>query len=566
MRTARSTWYLISLGLALTYGGALADSPSGGLPTATPIKHLVVVFQENSSFDRYFGVYPVAENPAGSPGFEARPGTPSVAGLTGTLLEHNPNLNNPVIDGEPAGSNPFRIGRLQSYTCDMNHSYTPELEARNQGLMNRYVEFGNQEGAQDHLQFCHENAAGQLDTDLGYFDGNTATALWNYAQYFALSDNFFATVAGESTRGALAVASGDIFGALCQPATTSGIVFVDDQGGTVPACDGPVDSTSIAAPTNGNTGTLVGDADPFWDVCSKKGDTVAFAGRNIGDLLNRARVPWGWFQGGFADCTSSHFKEAYCAAIEPSLRAECEETRLIDYVPHHNPFQYFPSTANPEHLPPSSVDMVGRQDRANHLYDLSCFWQAARNGNLPAVSFLKAANYQDGHPGQSNPLDEQAFLVETLNRLQRLPEWRQMAVIIAWDDSDGWYDHAMPPIVNRSATSLDTGEAGERLCGAVTDGPGTRCAYGPRLPFLVISPWAKENYVSGTLADQTSILRFIEDNWLDGERISDTSFDNFAGSLEDLFDFDEPKPRRLFLDQMTGEITQLRRAERGRAR
>jgi phospholipase C len=190
--------------------------------------------------------------------------------------------------------------------------------------------------------------------------------------------------------------------------------------------------------------------------------------------------------------------------------------------------------------------MIGRTDQANHLYDLGRFWEAAHAGNLPAVSFLKAPAYQNGHPGNSDPLDEQFFIVTTLNRLQRLPEWKRMAVIIAWDDSDGWYDHVMPPIVNRSSTPLDY------LCGSASDGPGARCGYGPRLPLLVVSPYAKENYVSHTLADQTSILRFIEDNWLNGERISEISFDRKAGSLNDLFDFARPVMRRLQLDPTTG--------------
>jgi phospholipase C len=562
MRTKRSPWYLMSLGLYLgvTSGAALAESPAGDLPTATPIKYVVVIYPENSSFDRYFGIYPKAENPEGSPPFHARSGTPSVNGLTETLLNNNPNLSNPVIDDEPAGSNPFRIARLDSYTCDMNHDYTPELEARNQGLMNQYVAFGDKKGAQDSLQFCHENAADQLDTDLGYFDGNTVTALWNYAQSFAIGDNFFATATGESTRGHLNLVTGDVTGAVCGVA---GKVYVNGDSTGYPECNGPADSTTTPPPPgNGFTATIVDDADGFWDVCSDGSKTAALGGRNVGDLLNDAKVPWGWFQGGFAvdasgECTSEHYKEAYCVAIDSSLQAECESQLILDYVPHYNVFQMFQSTANPQHLPPTSVGKVGYQDQANHLYDLSWFWQAAKAGHLPAVSFLKPANYQDGHPGQSEPLDEQYFIVDALNQLQRLPEWHQMAVIITWDDSDGWYDHVMPPIVNQSATSLDVGtgsEADKMLCGSVTDGDGARCSYGPRLPFLVISPWAKENYVSSVLMDQTSILRFIEDNFLKGERISETSFDNIAGSIEDVFDFDEPNFRRLFLDPSTGEI------------
>jgi phospholipase C len=540
-----------SLIFGLLLSCAQAEVEAQGLPgrldTATPIRHLVIIFQENTSFDSYFGVYPVALNPPGEPAFEPRPGTPSVNGLTETLLLHNPNA-----------SNPFRIGRLDSYTCDQNHDYAAEQRARNGGLMNQYVEFGA-EGPGGPGQFCHQNDNGDFDTDLGYFDGNTVTALWNYAQHFALSDNFFAAMSGQSTRGALNLVAGDVFGAVCRPVSPSppqaSIVFVDG-GGTVPECNGPVDSSTIAAPPNGTLGTLVDDADPFWDVCSQAHNTVALTGRNVGDLLNESRIPWGWFQGGFTlsqdgTCSSSHPRIAYDLAV--GIDPATDPDRLIDYVPHHNPFQYFASTANPRHLPPTSVATVGHTDQANHLYDLSWFWRAAEAGKLPAVSFLKPANYQNGHPGQSDPLDEQVFIVETLNRLQRLPQWRSMAVMIAWDDSDGWYDHVMPPVVNTSATPLDF------QCGAASDGPGARCGYGPRLPFLVISPFARENYVSGVLIDQTSMLRFIEDNWLDGERITDISFDNFAGSLEDLLDFAEPNPRKLFLDPMTGQPMSHRR-------
>ncbi len=136
--------------------------------------------------------------------------------------------------------------------------------------------------------------------------------------------------------------------------------------------------------------------------------------------------------------------------------------------------------------------------------------------------------------------------METINRLQHLPQWDRMAIVIAWDDSDGWYDHVMAPVVNHSNTPLDYG------CGDRTDGPGARCAYAPRIPLLVISPWAKENYVSGALSDQTSVLRLIEDNWLGGQRISELSFDRTAGSLLDLFDFSAPRLRRLILDPESG--------------
>jgi phospholipase C len=522
------------------------EPPAARFPTATPIKHLVVIYQENASFDRYFATYPVALNPPGEPPFHARPGTPAVNGLTETLRHHNPNL-----------AQPFRFARRQAFTCDMNHDYTSEQKSYNAGLVNAFVE--STEGRPfNPRQTCPQDDEGRYIAVMGHFDGNTVTALWHYAQYFALSDNHFATMFGESTRGALNLVAGDVYGVLCGPRGVVTAVGGPATEGAVPECGGPADSTDTPAPTNGTLATLVDDADPYWDICSTRESfalpVIALSGRTIGDLLSDAGITWGWFQDGFAlgpngECyPTSHGLEAFdrVAGVDPA-----EDTlTLQDYVPHHQPFQYFASTANPRHLPPGSVAAVGRDDQANHQYDLAWFWRAAEAGNLPAVSFLKARQSQDGHPGTSNPLDEQVFLVETINRLQRLPEWESMAVIIAWDDSDGWYDHVMPPIVNHSATELDHG------CGTRTMGPPARCGYGPRLPLLVISPWARENYVSHALSDQTSILRFIEDNWLGGQRISDISFDSFAGSLLDLFDFSRPKLRRLILDPETGLIVQ----------
>jgi phospholipase C len=130
-----------------------------------------------------------------------------------------------------------------------------------------------------------------------------------------------------------------------------------------------------------------------------------------------------------------------------------------------------------------------------------------------------------------------------------------MAILITYDDSDGWYDHVLPPIVNPSADSATDSLAGATgLCGTPKSGAyQDRCGYGPRLPLVVISPFAKQNFVDSTLADQTSILRFIEDNWQLG-RIGDQSFDALAGSLLNLFSFLGPAAPPLFLDPSTGQI------------
>ena len=134
-------------------------------------------------------------------------------------------------------------------------------------------------------------------------------------------------------------------------------------------------------------------------------------------------------------------------------------------------------------------------------------------------------------------------------------------MIILYDDSDGWYDHVMSPIVNQSMDpSLDAlngtscGQRPEKVAGGYQD----RCGYGPRQPLLLISPYARTNFVDHTLTDQTSVLRFIEDNWETG-RIGNFSFDEKAGSIENMFRFAPAGTgggeNKLFLDPVTGMKT-----------
>jgi phospholipase C len=257
-------------------------------------------------------------------------------------------------------------------------------------------------------------------------------------------------------------------------------------------------------------------------------------------------------EGGFKPTSRTVNRNPICGSAHENYKGN----PITDYLPHHEPFQFYKSTANPNHLPPKSVNNIGHTDQANHQYDVSDFWNATESGkNLPSVSFLKAPAFQDGHAGYSNPLDEQNFIVETINRIQKLPDWNSTAAIITYDDSDGWYDHVMPPIVSKSNDPKNDALLGkDGLCGhdpihVYQD----RCGYGPRLPFLVISPYAKVNYVDHSIIDQTSIIRFIEDNWGLG-RIGNQSFDSKAGSLMHMFDFTSPvqQAQKLFLDPSTG--------------
>jgi phospholipase C len=301
---------------------------------------------------------------------------------------------------------------------------------------------------------------------------------------------------------------------------------------------------------------LVGDPGPYYDDCTYP-DRASLLGKNIGDLLNAKKISWGWFQGGFAPSTP--YAEKTSTADAAPAKCETKTARLDEksmraYVPHHEPFQYYKSTANPHHLPPASAEEIGHDGPANHQYDLTDFWKAADAGHLPAVSFLKAPAAQNGHPGNSSPLDEQVFLVSTINRLQALPDWNATLVIIAWDDSDGWYDHVAGPIVNDSSSPADALTA-KHTCGTGANslaGIQARCGYGPRLPLLLISGYAKENYVDSTVTDQSSITRFIEDNWNLG-RIGAGSFDAIAGPLTNMLDARHFRPEKLILDPSTGQ-------------
>ena len=204
-----------------------------------------------------------------------------------------------------------------------------------------------------------------------------------------------------------------------------------------------------------------------------------------------------------------------------------------------------------------SISLIGKTDKANHQYDLTDFWNSVESGNnnsFPSVSFLKASAYQDGHSRYSDPLDEQHFLVDTINRLQKLAEWNSTAVIITYDDSDGWYDHVMPPIVSQSNDqSYDSLLGSDGLCGNAPIGAyQDRCGYGPRLPLLMISPYAKVNYVDHGITDQTSIIHFIEDNWGLG-RIGNQSFDVKAGSIMNMFNLTAGHyANKLILNASTG--------------
>ena len=263
-------------------GSLLADhgkDDAESIQTTTPIKHVIVIFQENISFDHYFATYPFATNPMGETRVprDRQIRRASTISLSGGLLTENPN-----------STQPFRMDTgVMSVTCDQNHSYGPEQQAADHGLMDKFPE---STGSGNSASFpCNDYGKG-TGVVMGYFDGNTVTALWNYAQHFAMSDNSYGTMFGPSTVGALNLIAGTTATATLvparpngKPASASGNIAngIDDGSGHRRS---PAGRRRVRPDEPGLQNT----------------NTISVAGTNVGDLLNAEGITWGWFQGGFA--------------------------------------------------------------------------------------------------------------------------------------------------------------------------------------------------------------------------------------------------------------------------
>jgi phospholipase C len=405
----------LTAGLLLSSTNALAVE-NAGTATHSPIKHLIVIYQENRSFDNYFGTYPNA------PGFKALPGTPKAEGIPQGAYN---------LDEKGNKVTPFLFSKEEVQTLDVNHGFDDMAKAVNGGKMDGFYMASEN----------HTKGTGRIA--MGYYDYNELPAYWQYAQHFSMADNWFQPVFGPSTPGALylvAAQSGNAGNAI--------------KGDPVPAF-----------------GPLGGDGGKRWEPLTYK---------NIGDELSAKGITWSWYQGGYAAADAS-------------------------YSSHHNPFQYFKN--------------FGDGVYANNLKDYNDLQRNIDNHTLPSVTYVKGAYGDDEHPGlgnQSTPTAEE-FSVETINSIMKSDYWKDTAIVITYDESGGYWDHVAP-------SQLQTGPDG--LAGA-----------GPRIPAIVISPYAKSNFISHVQYDTTSILKFIEWNWgVDALNNRDAS----ANNILDMLDFVHP--------------------------
>ena len=614
-----------------------SDANSG--ETKTPIKHVILLLLENVSFDNMFGTYPLAQNLPGETPFFPLPDTSipdnllTIDPLTGgNYLTTNRNIG----QFDTGFVNPIRLAPNQVLTNFESNKYTRlQLDVHN-GLVDHYVV---DQTTPSPMTIFADPLLPPFDATYGnganivmaYWDGNTFTGLWNYAQRYAMNDHCFQTGYGESIVGSLNWASGfngDIvpeYPDLLLDVNLINIFFPGSfnfppqlrfvKWGDLLACLNNVVLFDFIFPKMDlsiieflvewfrlpesirNTIQLPGVSGIVEFAQQFTANNINPKHKNIGNLLNRKNLTWGAFRSGWRPKQSLSDPNAIVIpavdVFPPDIVAQLEAiipeyTSLVELL-HFSidpttpegalgglkiaeivgpvsdigdsmPFDYFASTSNPHFTPYSSLANVGKTDQANHTYDIDDFFNALDIGVLPAVSFIRLPSYQDGHPSYSNAFDNQVGVINLVNKIMASPFWQETVIFLQWDESNGNYDHKPPLLVKSSAWSnLDPrGQIARRGVKAGINKASLRAGYGPRIPFLAISPWVKPNHIDHHLTDQTSIIKFIEKNW-NLPTIKKGSYNPLAGSLNGIFDFnpDRTLVPKVFLNPFTGLIESI---------
>ena len=424
------------------------------------IRHVVIIMQENRSFDSYFGTYRHAD------------GIPGMAGHRGVL---------------PCVHDPKHGGCVRPYHDESlvngggPHTTPASIADVNGGRMNGFVAAAEQassacKGADD--PNC--TPANRVDV-MGYHTAAEIPNYWSYAKRFVLQDHMFASVASWSLPSHLYMVSA--WSARCSK---------------------PYDATSCVNTTNAAL-------PPDSVLPSGKHPPVPhYAWTDLTYLLHRYHVSWRYyvFPGTQPDCADD---EMTCKALPQSPR-----TPGI-----WNPLPYF--------------DTVRQDGQLGDIQPISSFYAAARSGHLPAVSWVTPAGAVSEHPPSSIGVGEN-YVTGLINTIMRGRDWKSSAIFLAWDDWGGFYDHVVPPVVDKNG-------------------------YGMRVPALVISPYAKRGYIDRQALSFDAYLKFIEDDFLHGHRLNPRTDGRpdprpdvrenakILGDLRKDFDFHQKARRRFLLPQ-----------------
>ena len=444
-------------------------------PSLDAVQTIVVIYAENHSFDNMYGMFPGAD------------GVANATAEQKTQLDHDgkplPQLPAVYVSGKadakyPSGlpNGPFRIDappvnrRIDEIVPSPIHNYWQNVEQINGGRNNKFVAMTNV-GA----------------WAMGYYDGSSQK-VWQWALRYTLADNFFMGAFGGSflNHQWLICACTPVFqdapastraqleanGFLKKrpdspPSVLTGPVHVFD--GTVTP-DGYVVNTSQPPYQPSGAAPAVGGSLDLADAA--KNPVPPQTAKTIGDTLSAKGVAWAWYSG------------AWNEALADGRRPPADKRAIIynregaspNFQPHHQPFNYYARFA------------PGSADRARHLKDGADFLEAIERGTLPPVAFYKPAGKLTQHPSYTDIQSGDIHIADLLERLEKSPQWKNMVVIVTYDENGGYWDHVPPPA-----------------------GPGWGDRWGPgtRVPTIIVSPFAKRGYVDHTSYDTTSILKLI---------------------------------------------------------
>ncbi|MGO9777218.1 MAG: phospholipase C [Terracidiphilus sp.] len=482
------------------------------------IKYVFVLFQENRSFDFYFGSYPGADGLYAGAGGPYAYGQPP--GFTQLLVNTDGSLGIITPFRIPATVTDAKGKTVPLYPADIasvNHSHTGiarkiALDANGVAQNSEYAltEEGvtMKDGMPSKAPTLERKQFGELV--MAHVDCDTAPFLWRYADRFTLFDRFMDTIIGPSTPNAIAMISGQ--GGETQWMLHPDAVAAGGQGkdAVVPMVADPAPYWGSALDTADKLNqpqavksaksisknltfaslplsfmgdaieeTTAADYDPDFDLPDVQQDIEKIAGRAV------KAVDWAWYQQGY----DHEINDA-------SWKASHE-----GYIAHHNAPQYFGYVAN-------------NPQASTHLHGLSEFFDAIAKKQLPesGVFYLRGGygnirgwkpldpnpkladvySGNDDHPGYSDTQISEGLLAEEINAIAASPYWSESAIIITYDESDGLYDHAQPRVRSHDTNGLPLEQ-------------------GPRIPAIVISPYAVAHGVSHVPSEHSSIIKFVDD-------------------------------------------------------
>ncbi len=483
----RAAWS--ALALAALLAGCAAVPGSKAQSTAAErmgrIRNVVVIYAENHSFDNLYGLFPGANGVA-----RATPEQATQVGHDGKPL---PELVVWGSDGKPAAgfprmpNKPFRID-----APPVNRPPTQIVPSPIHAF------FHNQEqinGGRNNLFAAMSTVGGWT---MGYYDGS-ALRMWQWAQEYTLADNFFMGAFGgsflnhhylicacaprfDNAPDSMKVrldANGKLEKRPESPPASEGAVRVFSSGGGQITPDGWAVNTSQPPYQPSGIPPAASGPRELADPAGTSGmgrPVPPQLAPTIGDRLTDRGISWAWYAG------------AYNQALADGERPPAEKRKIIyvrgdsspNFQPHHQPFNYYARYA------------PGTAERAAHLKDGSDFMAAAAAGALPAVSFYKPAGRETQHPSYTDIVTGDIHIASVLDKLRASPQWKDMLVIVTYDENGGYWDHVPPP----------TGAGwGDRF------GPGTR------IPAILVGPHVRKHFIDSTPYDTTSILKFITERF-----------------------------------------------------